>query len=260
MRVVPIVFHIPHASTFIPAGLRDQFVLGDDLLQREIELMTDWFTDELFQVPDEISMERVIAYASRLVTDVERIPVDDAEPMSELGMGMFYMLTSSGEPLRRELSADEQNALFETYYRPHHQRLNEAVDRVLHRFGACCIIDCHSFPKEPLPYEDARLKRPEVCIGTDNSHTPDALVRCVLDVAAHHYGEVALNTPFAGSLVSGKHWGVSDNVFSVMVEVRRDVYCVDGRLSSEAMTRFASFLFEVIDATSDFTMAYRINR
>ena len=35
------VMHVPHASAVIPAGLRDQFVLNEDDLQREVRVMTD---------------------------------------------------------------------------------------------------------------------------------------------------------------------------------------------------------------------------
>jgi len=38
------------------------------------------------------------------------------------------------------------------------------------------IIDCHSFPKSPLPYElNQEKSRPEICIGTDNFHTSKKL-------------------------------------------------------------------------------------
>ena len=38
------------------------------------------------------------------------------------------------------------------------------------------IIDCHSFPKYPLPYElNQQTDRPEICIGTDSFHTSEKL-------------------------------------------------------------------------------------
>lgn len=254
MKVYPIVMHIPHASTFIPAGVRDQFILSDQELQAEIDRMTDWYTAELFEAPAGVSVERVISYVSRLVTDVERLPIDDMEPMAEHGMGMFYRMTSSGTLLRRDISVEEQHVLFETYYRPHHARLSRAVDGLLHRFGHCCVLDCHSFPKDPLPYEDARLDRPEICIGTDGCHTPDALAILALDVARRHYLEVALNMPFSGALVSGKHWCADDRVFALMVEVRRDIYLESGRLLPGAQERFQSFLAELTHAVAEFVL------
>jgi N-formylglutamate deformylase len=255
LKIAPVVFHIPHASTFIPKSIRDQFLLSDVELQQELRLMTDLYTAELFGVPEGFIFDRVVSQISRLVTDVERVPIDDAEPMSEHGMGMFYRLTSAGLPLRRALAADEQEFLFESYYRPHHQQLSAAVDRALHKFGRCCIVDCHSFPQIALPYEDARLRRPKVCIGTDPFHTPSGLINAVLAVAKQHFDDVCLNEPFSGSLVSMKHWGSNDNVHSIMIELRRDLYLDSGELNVSFLPTMERFLSELVSAVTDYESA-----
>jgi hypothetical protein len=41
-----LVIHVPHASTIIPAEVRDEFVLSDADLDVELRLMTDHLTDE----------------------------------------------------------------------------------------------------------------------------------------------------------------------------------------------------------------------
>ena len=79
-----IVLHIPHASDYVPC--MDGYVVGREDLINEIMLLTDWFTDELFDLP----YVKVIAPFSRVFCDVERFPDDSAEVMSECGMGMCY--------------------------------------------------------------------------------------------------------------------------------------------------------------------------
>ena len=44
----PIVVHIPHSSTYIPARYRHEICLGDAELTAELLAMTDRFTDQLF--------------------------------------------------------------------------------------------------------------------------------------------------------------------------------------------------------------------
>ena len=45
--VTMILIHVPHASTHIPPGLRDDFLLTDDELAEELLRMTDRYTDEM---------------------------------------------------------------------------------------------------------------------------------------------------------------------------------------------------------------------
>lgn len=171
-----VVFHIPHDSTEIPAEVREQFVLDVPTLRQEILRMTDHHTLALFTGECVKSAQIVRAQVSRLVVDVERFESDAEEPMAGCGMGVVYTRTSSGMPLRRPLLAVERQALIESWYRPHHHRLSQVVQRALDDHGRTLVIDAHSFPSLPLPYEsDQRLDRPQICIGTDDFHTPRAL-------------------------------------------------------------------------------------
>ena len=102
---------------------------------------------------------------------------DEQEIMNKVGMGVIYTKTSCGNPLRRELSQKEQKYLIDKYYIPHHIELNYYTEKILDEEPReAQIIDCHSFPKHPLPYElNQTMDRPEICIGTDDFHTSEKL-------------------------------------------------------------------------------------
>ncbi len=76
--------------------MRDQFVLGDAELERELLLMTDCYVDELFALPGAEAVT-VGHDVSRLVLDPERFGDDADEPMAGVGMGAVY--TAPGEKL-----------------------------------------------------------------------------------------------------------------------------------------------------------------
>jgi N-formylglutamate deformylase len=218
------VLHVPHAATFIPPAVRDQFVLSDKQLADEIRLMTDHLTDELFAVPQE-SAVLVRFPVSRLVVDPERFETDDNEPMAVRGMGVVYERTSEQKPLRRALLKTERDELLERWYRPHHDTLTGAVSAVLGERDTCLIIDAHSFPSVPLPYEeDQDLDRPDICIGADDFHTPPALINLAVTLCRDAGWTVAINRPFAGALVPTAYFRSERRLRALMIEVNRQLY------------------------------------
>jgi len=66
-NTIKAIVHIPHSSTYIPDRIRSQFVLRASALQQEINLLTDWFTDEIFG--GLAGSNDVIFPVSRLVVD-----------------------------------------------------------------------------------------------------------------------------------------------------------------------------------------------
>ena len=244
-----VVLHVPHDSTLIPPSVRDQFLLDDEALGAELVRMTDHHTARLFGSAL-VSMDQMVrAEVSRLVVDVERFQDDERESMAGRGMGAVYSVTSGLEPLRRALTPAERQGLIERFYLPHHAALTLAVDRALARHGRCLVIDCHSFPGLALPYEqvgdaggaapqlgpdECRVvrqdadkpsdRRPDICIGTDPFHTPEALRNAFVGSFARAGWTVSVDSPFAGALVPSAHFETDPRVAAVMVEVNRALY------------------------------------
>ncbi len=220
-----VILHVPHDSVVIPPEVRGQFLLGEAELQAELRRMTDHFTQALFCAG--VDERRVVrAPVSRLVVDVERFPSDADEPMAARGMGVVYRATSLLQPLRRALSPAEREALLSAWYHPHHARLEQAVATVLAQHGRCLVLDCHSFPSSPLPYEQGPGAhcRPDICIGTDAFHTSEATARAFVAAFAANGWSVELNKPFAGALVPASRYRQDARVAAVMVEVNRRLY------------------------------------
>ncbi len=220
-----MIFHIPHASTAIPPAIRAGIVLSDEQLAEEILKITDWFTDDLFGSHVKAGDTALVCPVSRLVVDPERFIDDAQEPMAKVGMGVVYTRASGGETLRLPPTAEERGLLLGTYYRPPHERLSHAVDEELKINGKAVILDCHSFPSEPLPYEhDPNPDRPDVCIGTDDYHTPPWLPAALEGQCQFEGLTYALNRPFSGSIVPLEHYQTNPNVLSIMIEVNRRLY------------------------------------
>ena len=222
----PLIVHVPHAGTWIPEGVRRDLLLDDAGLEAELARMTDWFTDRLAfdalaraDTPAAVFANR----ASRLLVDPERFVGPD-EPMEAVGMGAVYLSTSDRKRLRVE-DPGRDARLITRWFDPYAAALTELVERTLSAHGRALIVDLHSFPSSPLPYEfDHTARRPRICIGTDPFHTPKHLSDAVEGAFAGSGWDVATNTPFAGTYVPLRHLGRAPEVTSVMVEVRRDLY------------------------------------
>lgn len=222
-----VILHIPHASTEIPSELRDQFILSDIELSLELDRLTDHYTDELFA---SANSDVGVHYfpVSRFVVDPERFEDDAQEPMAARGQGVVYTGTTSGHPLRRLLDSDERTSLLERYYIPHHKSLTVATELALAENGFITIIDAHSFPATPLSVDLSQsVPRPDICLGTDNMHTPTELV----EIVRHHFVSdgysVKINNPYAGTMVPLQYYGTDARVNSIMIEINRKLY-LDG--------------------------------
>ena len=237
----PVVVHVPHASTVIPASERGAFLCD---LQDEMRKMTDHFCDEIFCT----GRQSVVFPISRLVCDPERFRDDTRESMSSAGMGAVYTRTHDGGTLRF-LNGGQRERILKTYYDPHHAALTETVGSTLGRYGRCLIVDGHSFHPEPLPHEpDQNPVRPDFCVGTDPYHTPEALARKAVRFLRGRGYSVAVNAPFAGAIVPMEYYRVDPRVRSIMIEINRRLYMREDGTRSESFQKVRADVQALIDA------------
>ena len=220
-----IIAHVPHAWPTIPAPARSQFLLSDDELRRELIRITDWHADRLFSWVTGLGGTMFVNTVSRLVFDPERFRSDADEPMAAVGQGVVYTKTTQGERLR-DLTHEARQAIVRELYEPYHEGLSALVGAKLRDFGECVILDCHSFATVPLPSESSqRTPRPDICVGTDSYHTPPALADALERTFAQEGLVVQRDDPFSGTIVPLDYYRLDPRVMSVMIEVRRGLYC-----------------------------------
>ena len=223
-----VILHVPHSSRFIPADVRSELLLSDSELLDELNFMTDSRTDEIALAATEKSLLKpwlFINRFSRLVIDPERFP-DDREIMNKVGMGAVYRKTSSGADLRSPEFGGEK-ALLDAYFHPYAKALEELVTNRLEQVGSTTIIDVHSYrPEQHVNAVNHGQKRPAMCIGTDEFHTPLRLS----DAARASFsglGDVFENEPYAGTYVPLKYYGLDNRVSSIMMETRANTFLDD---------------------------------
>ncbi|MYS09001.1 N-formylglutamate amidohydrolase [Streptomyces sp. SID6041] len=220
----PVLLHVPHSSRVIPPDVREGLLLDDPELERELDHITDAHTAEIAAVAAAAAHAtpwRFVNRLSRLVVDPERFP-DEREEMLAVGMGAVYTRTTHRAALRP--TEFDPTPLLDRYFTPYAEAMETAVAERLAATGRAVVIDVHSYPTDPLPYElHGDGPRPPICLGTDAFHTPPAL----LDAAREAFGDfggIATDTPFAGTYVPLSYYGKDPRVGALMIEIRRDVH------------------------------------
>ncbi len=213
-----VLLHVPHAGTEVPDWARPHLLLDDAALAAEIAALTDHRTDELALAAAAQATVRpwvILNPVSRFVVDVERFP-DEREEMAAVGMGAVYTRGTRGQPIRSADTAGGRahaEALLAAYFRPWGSAVARLVDE-----GVAVLLDVHSYPARPLPYErHPDGPRPQVCLGTDPASTPSWLVEAAR--TAFDGFEVGLDSPFSGAYVPPGR-----TVSALMIEIRRDVH------------------------------------
>ena len=125
-----------------------------------------------------------------------------------------------------------------------------AVEAELRDRGHCLIVDAHSFPLSPLPYElDKAPERPGICLGTEAVHTPASLLQAADAAFAARFVGVAHDHPSAGALVPTAFLKKDRRVSSIMFEVNCGLYMGEG--TGDRLPEFATMTCPVQEAVME---------
>jgi N-formylglutamate amidohydrolase len=111
------------------------------------------------------------------------------------------------------------------FYWQHHNKLCEAVNEQLNLFGKALIIDCHSYPSNPLKRDlDKNSNRPDFNIGTDSFHTPKYLIDLSMSFFQNAGYTLGVDWPYKGSIVPLEHYNKNKSVETIMLEINRALF------------------------------------
>lgn len=253
----PVLIHAPHGAVTIPQLAYDSLTISKPEIAGELLAMTDRHTDLLandiagyaaFFGKSEKMAGVMINRVSRLAVDPERFP-DEREEMNAVGMGAVYTHGSQRQRIRNDDPVVAKR-LVEEYFTPYASAMENAVEDILHRFNRAFIVDLHSYPSLPLPYElHADGDRPDICLGFDDFHLSPEVLGLMKDVLESDGYSVGFNSPFAGTYVPLKFYSTDARVSSVMFEIRRDVYMNEktGNLKTTKYEALLQSLGKIID-------------
>lgn len=220
----PAVLICDHASCVVPAGM-NQLGLSDDEIRRHIgwDPGTAALGERLSKALD---APVVMSGVSRLVIDCNRRP-DDPTLICEVSDGTIV-------PGNRDLNAAERERRLETYYRPYHAAIAEAMQQGLRRCGAPALLSIHSFtPRLRVKGEDRPWHIGVVWDRDGRLALP--LLRALRDEGDLVVGD---NQPYSGHAHAGHsifEHGQDKGLPHVMIEVRQDLVATEAGIAEWAV-------------------------
>ncbi|QJW83744.1 N-formylglutamate amidohydrolase [Ramlibacter terrae] len=233
---VPLVCDSPHSGTSYPADFAH--AVPRALLRRG----EDTDVEALWQAVPCVGGTLLAAHFPRTYIDCNRTE-DDLDPelldepwpaplnpgeKTRPGFGLVWRNVGAGKPIYdRALTVAEVRNRIESYYRPYHAALAEAIEASVQRFGGVWHLNLHSMPNDA--YRRLQIDSPHpladfVLGDRDGTTCEPAFVDLVeRELRACGY-TVARNDPYKGVQLIARIGQPARNRHSLQVEIRRPLY------------------------------------
>ena len=234
-QCLPVVVSSPHSGRLYDPA----FLAMSRLDAMAIRRSEDAFVDELVARAPALGCPLVTAQFPRAYLDVNREPFEldpamfegalpagtnSRSPRVRSGLGTVPRVVAGGaEIYRGKLPVAEAQARLDRCYLPYHAALAGLIEETRARFGAACLIDCHSMPS--VGHEGAARSRVDIVLG---DRFGASCARGLTETASASLRAAGLsvrrNDPYPGGFIT-EHYGRPDlNLHALQVETNRGLY------------------------------------
>lgn len=233
-QLLPVLVDVPHAGEWIPEDVREEMVIGEKVLRRDLDL----YVDQIWAAIPSMGASLMVSNVSRYVVDLNRA-ADDVSPETVKGgqrvdeegyyqdRGVVWRTTTAKTPvMSRPMSKAAFKKRLDRFYHPYHKALSEEIDRVRSEFGYCILIDGHSMPSMGRKgHNDPGRKRAEIVPGDVEGESCDRTLRWLVEEHFRDAGfSVRSNEPYKGGFITRRYGQPEKGVHAIQIEVRRDLY------------------------------------
>lgn len=240
----PVVVSVPHAGRIYPPEILSAARVDRPHLER----LEDSWCDLIAAGAADAGATVVHALWARAVADLNRgegqmAPGEVAMPLraqfsapgrkERAGLGVVPTRLADCGPLwKRPIDGAALEWRLESFHRPYHAALADALTAARDEYGHAILIDLHSMPPIPAgqPGHGARI-----IVGDRFGETAgDWLIDLAVASAERLNEPVARNQPYAGGHIIRTHGRPADAVHAVQIEIDRSLYLTAERLPDAA--------------------------
>ena len=265
---VPLVCDSPHSGTAYPADY------GHAVPRALLRRGEDTHVEALWEAVPAVGGTLLAAHFPRTYIDCNRTE-DDLDPelfaepwptplnpgeKTRLGFGLVWRNIRADQPIYdRPLTVAEVRNRIESYYRPYHAALAQAVEDTARRFGGVWHLNLHSMPNDA--YERLKIASPhplaDFVLGDRDGATcePGFVDLIVRELRARGY-TVARNDPYKGVQLIAPIGQPPRTRHSLQVEIRRPLYMDEAtRERNEGFARVQRDLASVLEILAAYVKA-----
>jgi N-formylglutamate deformylase len=195
---------------------------------------TDWHLERLYDFVNDLGASVLVATHSRYVVDLNRPPDNTNLYPGQDTTGIVPLDTFHCEPVYLPgfpPSEEEAAKRIETYWRPYHQRLQQALAEIKAHHGYALLWDAHSiFSVLPRFFKG---KLPDLNLGTAHGKSCAPGIGEALAKSVEGY-RVALNGRFKGGFITRHYGNPANGVHAVQLELSEATYWTSARLMASA--------------------------
>lgn len=243
---LPVLLSVPHSGRDYDAATLANAAQG----LRSLETLEDPLVDRLVWRAIASGVGAVIQPVPRAVIDCNRDEeeVDPAAildispapvgPRARYGLGLVPSRTHRhGALWRCPIDRAELKRRIEQVHRPYHAALASKLSELVAVHGEVLLLDCHSMPSR-------RFKQANIVIGDRHGTSAASWISAeAAETARRHGFTVALNEPYAGGAIVGRHGRPADGIHALQLEIDRGTYLQDdGRTAGVGFDRVASLI------------------
>ena len=210
---------MPHTGTHVPEPLLPRMTDEARLLPD-----TDWHLERLYDFLDELGASVLVATHSRYVVDLNRPPDNANLYPGRDTTGIVPLDTFHREPVYLPgfpPSDAEVAQRIETYWKPYHHRLRQALEESRTRHGQALLWDAHSIFSELPRFFKGKL--PDLNLGTADGKSCAPGVGEALLKSVEGYTAV-LNGRFKGGYITRRYGNPATRVHAVQLELSEATY------------------------------------
>ena len=215
----PLLVSMPHTGTHVPDWLAPRLSAAARALPD-----TDWHLERLYDFVDELGASVLVATHSRYVVDLNRPPDNANLYPGQDTTGVVPLDTFHREPIYLPgfpPSAEEVAKRIETYWRPYHRQLAQALAELKAKHGYALLWDAHSIFSVLPRFFAGRL--PDLNLGTADGKSCAPGIGEALVKSVEGYS-VVLNGRFKGGYITRRYGDPANGVHAVQLELSEATY------------------------------------